>query len=48
VIGDQEHMNLNPLREAQFSFNSDFTAENSGLSAKNTYFWRDKSLILIR
>jgi putative transposase len=29
------------LREAQAPYNSDFTPENSGLSAKNTYFWRD-------
>ena len=29
------------LRKAQVPYNSDFTPENSGLSAKNTYFWRD-------
>ena len=29
------------LREAQAPYNSDFTPENSGLSAKNTYFWGD-------
>jgi len=28
------------LREAQAPYNSDFTPENSNLSAKNTYFWR--------
>jgi len=29
------------LREAQVPYNSDFTPDNSGLSAKNSYFWRD-------
>ena len=29
------------LRETQVPYNSDFTPENSDLSAENAYFWRD-------
>ena len=31
------------LREAQAAYNSNFTPENSVLSAKNTYFWNVNS-----
>ena len=31
------------LRESQTAYNSNFTPENSALSAKNTYFWNVNS-----
>ena len=37
----RESGGLYHLYEAQVPYNIDFTPENSGLGAKNTYFWSD-------
>ena len=43
-----ESSGAHQLREAQVPYNGNFTPENSGLRAKNAYFWRDNPEILIR